>query len=545
MERSRWPIFWLPILMAASVCGSDILMITMGGTKSHKMPFWELARGMIRRGHNITLMSAFPPDFHIPGLEEIAPEGLASYVRGYMTFDLVGARMRGEEPLPLYDILRYGYEACDEFLNDFETRSFLRSGRTYDLIILDGAYPECALGVVYRLKVPFMYINTVGFYSGPASMSGSPAPYSVTPFFGRAFTDNMGFVDRALNAAWHIGSLAAHRFSMTILQGVLRKHFGQQIPHVYDMAKNVSFILQNGHYSVSYPRPYLPNVAEVACIHCKEPKRLNAAIEEWIAGAGDAGFVYVSMGSSVRTNKMPLAAHHMIVKALGRLPQRVLWKQDAEQNLTDIPSNVRLYKWLPQQDLLGHPKIKAFVTHGGLLSMFETVYHGVPIVSIPVFCDHEANAAKAEVDGYAKILDLQHLTSDKLYRAIKEVIDEPKYKIEVKKRQILLRDQKETPLERAIYWTEYVIRHKGAYHLLSPAKDLNFLQYYLLDVAFVFFVILITISVLISYVIRRSFKRLVDYVQSWRMKKLIAKSNDLLKNSKKFIDPTSIAKKNL
>ncbi|XP_073946559.1 uncharacterized protein [Choristoneura fumiferana] len=48
-QGSRWPILCLPILLAASVCGSDILMITMGGTKSHKMPFWELARGLIRR----------------------------------------------------------------------------------------------------------------------------------------------------------------------------------------------------------------------------------------------------------------------------------------------------------------------------------------------------------------------------------------------------------------------------------------------------------------------------------------------------------------
>lgn len=193
----------------------------------------------------------------------------------------------------------------------------------------------------------------------------------------------------------------------------------------------------------------------------------------------------------------------------------------------------------------GHPRIKAFVTHGGLLSMFETVYHGVPIVSIPVFCDHEANAAKAEVDGYAKILDLQYLTSDKLYRAIKEVIVEPKYKIEVKKRQILLRDQKETPLERAIYWTEYVIRHKGAYHLLSPAKDLNFFQYYLLDVAFAFFILLITISVLIAFVIRRSFNWLVDYLQSRRMDKLLDNSSDLLKSSKQLIDSKTLVKKNL
>lgn len=167
------------------------------------------------------------------------------------------------------------FQACDAFLSDFETRSFISSRRNFDLIILDGAYPECALGLVYRFKVPFMYINTVGFYTMPQSNSGSPAPYSVTPFFGKGFTDNMSFLERAMNAAWHLGAMAMHTLSVNVLQGVLRRHFGAQMPHVYDMSRNVSFILHNGHYSVSYPRPYLPNVAEVACIHCKEPKRLD------------------------------------------------------------------------------------------------------------------------------------------------------------------------------------------------------------------------------------------------------------------------------
>lgn len=543
MFRSRWPYFCIPILLAASVCGSNILMITMGGTKSHKIPFWDLSRGLIRRGHNITFLSAFPADFHITGMEEIAPEGLVSYVRQYMSFDLVGSRMRGEIQLSLHDIARYGYEACDAFLTDPETKSFLKSGRNYDLIILDGAYPECALGIAHKFKVPFMYINTVGFYSAAFSISGSPTPYSVTPFFGYGFTDNMGLIDRTLNAAIHIVGSVVHAVSMQLLQSVLRRNFGPQVPHVYDMAKNVSFILQNGHYSVSYPRPYLPNVAEVACIHCREPKKLDPEIEEWISGGGETGFVYVSMGSSVRTTNMPLSAHRLFVEALGKLPQRVLWKQDADQNMTDIPSNIRLYKWLPQQDLLGHPKIKAFVTHGGLLSMFETVYHGVPIVSIPVFCDHDVNAAKAESDGYAKKLDLRYLTSDKLYKAIQEVIREPRYKIDVKRRQILLRDQKETPLERAIYWTEYVIRHKGAYHLQSPAKNLNFIQYYCLDAVLVVLFILLTTYTLISYILRLGFKKLVDYVQIKQLKKLFGSSNNLL--SSELLSQAAVSKKNL
>lgn len=60
----------------------------------------------------------------------------------------------------------------------------------------------------------------------------------------------------------------------TILQAKLRTHFDINIPHVYDLSKNVSFILQNGQTTVSYPRPFLPNVAEIACIHCKAAKPL-------------------------------------------------------------------------------------------------------------------------------------------------------------------------------------------------------------------------------------------------------------------------------
>lgn len=63
---------------------------------------------------------------------------------------------------------------------------------------------------------------------------------------------------------------------------------------------------------------------------------------------------------------------------------------------------------------IGHRKLRAFVTHGGLLSMFESVYHGVPLVTMPVFCDHDVNSAKAVADGYALRLDLETLTTEKL-----------------------------------------------------------------------------------------------------------------------------------
>ncbi|XP_022906342.2 UDP-glucosyltransferase 2 [Onthophagus taurus] len=501
MYKTKKIIFW--ILSITSICScSNILMITMGGTKSHKIPFWELARGLIPRGHNITFINAFPPDFHLQGLEEITPASFVFYVKNFTNWDLVGARIKGEEPVHPFDIVRYSYETCELLLTDHETRGFLSTAKNFELVIMDGAFPECTLGLSYFLKIPFMYINTVGFYTGSLSLSGNPTMPSFTPFYGKAFTDNMGLIDRTLNTLWFGAANLMHIFAMRYVHQVLKKEFGHEIPHPYELSKNVSFILQNGHSTLTYPRAYFPNVDEVACIHCKTAKKLPTDLEEFINESGEAGFIYFSMGSSVKAANMPEYLRRMLLYVFKQLPQRVLWK--FEDDMMDIPPNVKLSRWLPQQDILGHPKLRAFVTHGGLLSMFETVYHGVPIVSLPVFCDHDANAAKAELDGYALKLDLATLTPDKLLKSIKKVIHDPKYKRQVKKMQKLFRDQKETPLQRAVYWTEYVLRHKGAEHLQSPARNLNFFQYYLIDV-----IMLIVASIIIIHRLIKVFVKLI------------------------------------
>lgn len=64
------------------------------------------------------------------------------------------------------------------------------------------------------------------------------------------------------------------QLTVSVLQTIVRKHLGDEIPPLYELSKNVSFILQNSHFSVSYPRAYMPHVAEIACIHCKAAKAL-------------------------------------------------------------------------------------------------------------------------------------------------------------------------------------------------------------------------------------------------------------------------------
>jgi glucuronosyltransferase len=66
--------------------------------------------------------------------------------------------------------------------------------------------------------------------------------------------------------------------------------------------------------------------------------------------------------------------------------------------------------------------------------------------------------------------------------------------LEAKKRSSLFRDQPESPLDRAVFWTEYVLRHKGATHLRSAAKHLAWYQLYLLDVAAVLLLALVLVT---------------------------------------------------
>lgn len=94
-------------------------------------------------------------------------------------------------------------------LEDAETKELLN--RSFDLAILDGAYPECALGMVHHYKIPFMYMNTVGFYTGSLSISGNPISYAVTPNFYTSFTDDMNLIQRAINTGIQIFSNTLHK----------------------------------------------------------------------------------------------------------------------------------------------------------------------------------------------------------------------------------------------------------------------------------------------------------------------------------------------
>ncbi|XP_072797076.1 UDP-glucuronosyltransferase 2B18 isoform X2 [Vicugna pacos] len=237
--------------------------------------------------------------------------------------------------------------------------------------------------------------------------------------------------------------------------------------------------LIRNYWDFEFPHPLLPNFEFVGGLHCKPAKPLPMEMEEFVQSSGEDGIVVFTLGSIV-TNITEERAN-VIASALAQIPQKVLWRYHGKKPDTLGP-NTRLYKWIPQNDLLGHPKTKAFITHGGANGIYEAIYHGIPMVGIPLFADQPDNIAHMMAKGAAVRLDFNKMSTTDLLNALKQVINNPSYKQNAMRLSTIQHDQPMKPLDRAVFWIEFVMRHKGAKHLRPAAHDLTWYQYHSLDV---------------------------------------------------------------
>lgn len=90
-----------------------------------------------------------------------------------------------------------------------------------------------------------------------------------------------------------------------------------------------------------------------------------------------------------------------------------------------IFQNLQLIFSLKIHSILGHPKTKAFITHGGANGVFEAIYHGIPMVGIPLFGDQPDNIIYMQTKGAAVMLDFKTMSSADLLSALKTVINDP------------------------------------------------------------------------------------------------------------------------
>ncbi|TNN39085.1 UDP-glucuronosyltransferase 2B20 [Liparis tanakae] len=220
-----------------------------------------------------------------------------------------------------------------------------------------------------------------------------------------------------------------------------------------------------------------------------------------LGSSGEHGVVVMSLGTFV--SAVHREATEAIAAAFAQLPQKVVWKFMGDKP-SSLGNNTLLVKWMPQKDLLGHPKTRAFVAHGGTNGMFEAIYHGVPVLGLPLLFDQFDNLVRLKVRGAARVVEAKSITTEGFLEALKDVLETPSYRDNIQRLSQLHRDRPMSPMDTAVFWIEYVIRNKGAAHLQSAGFHLPWYSYFCLDVA-VLFVALIAVSVWASVSVCKMF----------------------------------------
>ncbi|KAJ8930793.1 hypothetical protein NQ314_016370, partial [Rhamnusium bicolor] len=147
-------------------------------------------------------------------------------------------------------------------------------------------------------------------------------------------------------------------------------------------------------------------------------------LQEYLDSAAN-GVIYFSLGTNVNSGMVPPDMRKVMIDTFKELPYKVLWKFDITI-ISDLPENVKIVEWLPQQDILRHPNIKVFITQGGLQSMEEAIFSNVPVVGIPFLTDQDGNVKKMARRGFGVYLDKEKLTRESFKEAILEVINNPR-----------------------------------------------------------------------------------------------------------------------
>lgn len=75
-----------------------------------------------------------------------------------------------------------------------------------------------------------------------------------------------------------------------------------------------------------------------------------------------------------------------------------------------------------------------------------------------------------------------------------------RYTNNVKRRSRIIRDQVVKPMDLAVFWTEYVIRNRGASELKSPGVYLNWYQMRMIDIIILLVVIDVILFLIFYYI---------------------------------------------
>ncbi|PIK53470.1 hypothetical protein BSL78_09634, partial [Apostichopus japonicus] len=491
------------VMSASGHQTANILMVFEQPGTSHFKSAAAVARVLSSRGYNITFI--LPEPYHTyPAASQYRDIFSFLHIRkGCSRKSLIvdteqlaqDVTIESDSTSLLFQLIK---AVADDFLKssedllcDVELNDEIMSSR-FDLIMTDANFLWQQVLVQKMPDIPHGLISTTAASSLTNSWIRAPNLPSILPGFmiRTHHRKPLSFFWRTYNTVFIYGAVIFFSAVLDPLMGVVTSSYSSSVSHYPTITFGLSDIwLTNADFTTDTPRPFLPNMVLVGGLNIEEPEPLSEEYQVIFDNAGAEGVLVVSMGTVVDGVSQEQA--DAMSASFARLPQIIIWKEPNPPPRV-IGNNTYLKKWIPQKDLVAHPKTRALVYHCGNNGAFEALYHGVPIIGIPIFADQTDVAYRMMSTGMGLVIELSTLTNETLYQVTAEVLNNPKYRERAQYLSAVYRDNTVTAPERGAFWVEYILRHRGNRLMRAKVTEMGIIQEYLLDV-WLFSVVLIYI----------------------------------------------------
>ncbi|XP_037543893.1 UDP-glucuronosyltransferase 2C1-like [Nematolebias whitei] len=494
-------IFSLCEIFFAPQCnGGNILVLPVDG--SHWINMKVLLEELHARGHNMTLIRPstswyIPENSHLFSTITVQIQEHSMDILDVFIEEQMRAQREGASLLTLFKITKSYFSMvtkghflwCDAITQIFDNPEMVKSLKdsSFDLVLTD---PGVGTGVVLAkyLKLPLV-LNVRWITSGEGHFVLAPSPFSYIPVPGSGLTDKMNFIQRVKNMLFHSIIWFQEKFLLGPIYDAICEKYIEGGCDIVSLLQDADIWLFRSDFVFDFPRPTMPNIIYIGGFQCKPAQPLPAELEEFVQSAGEHGVIVMTLGTFIHA--LPKEVAEEMASVFATLPQKVIWRHKGERPVM-LGNNTLMTDWMPQKDLLGHSQVKLFIAHGGTNGVQEAIYYGVPVLGIPLFFDQYDNLIRLQERGSAKILKLADFNGQTFKESIEEVLYNDSYRQNMQKLSRLHRDQPMAPMDKAVFWVEYVMRNKGASHLRTEAYTMPWYSYYSIDVV-LFLVTVVTL----------------------------------------------------
>ena len=431
-------------------------------------------------GHEVYVLS-------VPQYKEVIVKAglnplISENVKDASPADASGATVAKGQDVSFVTIVRTALTSFSEMCKDIQRDSELMAkveSLNFDMALVDGLPVfSCIYVVPYRFGLKYITLSAM---HDPWTM-GVPSIPAMEPHQMTSYTTPMSFLQRMTNILPYLGLYLSPISYLYSTEHMSEFIVGKEHTTISALVrKSEMFLVLLDDTCFDHFRVSAPNYKFVGGASAKKAEPLPSEISTFVDGA-EHGIIVVSFGSVKAWQSVWATIKSKFMGAFGRMKQRVLVQYPNPNDKEGIPKNVKLLSWIPQNDLLGHSKARLFVTHGGNNGQLESVFHGVPMLTIPFTGDQFYNGNRATTRGYGKMLYRQTATTDDLYETMQELIYNTTYTDNVRKCSAIMRSMP-SPQDNVLFWVEHVLRFGGD-HLRPPSLDMPLYSFFMFDVFF-------------------------------------------------------------